>query len=439
MPTIFHDVISVKAYTSSLDPTHPLWTIGHVSQMWRYTLLTHPLLWAAFRYNILSAFISSGTKERLRLYLQRSGECSLTIYLNIPRAFDNTLSHSTEVLKILAGEAGRWADIEFVFESLLYTLIVLLPKRLPRLRRLSIRNLIQRQGSRVGDWVMGGQTLEGDRSAVCCAFEKAPCLVEVHLQSEITLMLPWAQLVKFTGLASPELIQALGNGIGSSLVEASFYVGSSSLNVSMPIILKNVMFLELTIPSVRHSCPWFSQLRTPALERLVLKVGAAYGIHAIMTPFLARSDCRLRILEWTHSPQYWLHGLDTSHDFFDIFQESGCNEIETLKLDGSFTQAQLDYLCISTSNSQSELTAPQERRMRLPRLTSFTIIGLFDYDALFAALESRLRLPSESRVSRLKDIKIKPASDQEDFSERYSWRLKKLTTGGVEVTWHVCG
>jgi hypothetical protein len=315
-----------------------------------------------------------------------------------------------------------------VFGSLLYTLTVLLPKRLPRLRRLSIRNLIQRQGSRVGDWVMGGQTLEGGRSAVCCAFEKAPCLFEVHLQSEIPLMLPWTQLVKFTGLASPELIQALGNGIGSS-----------SLNVSMPIILKNVMFLELTIPSVRHSCPWFSQLRTPALERLVLKVGVAYSIHAMISPFLARSDCRLRILEWTHSPQYWLHGLDTSHDFFDILQEGGCNEIETLKLNGSFTQAQLEYLCISTSNSQSELTAPQEKRIILPRLTSFTTIGLFDYDTLFAALESRLRLPSESRVSRLKDIKIKQASDQEDFSERYSWRLKKFMTGGVEVTWHVCG
>ncbi|KAJ3926605.1 MAG: hypothetical protein NXY57DRAFT_709432 [Lentinula lateritia] len=168
-----------------------LWYLGHICIRWRLIISSEmPLLWSTielnFRLSARAARLSRHSTEIIRICLERTRDCLLTITFTCPSDVGATTRDDwLRCLDTLVGVSNRWKTIDLFIPITVLSRLVPAKGRLDSLQTLSLS--LEPQNARSLPHAID-------------VFEDAPKLTSVTMSSHLSLdsfRLPWNQLALY--------------------------------------------------------------------------------------------------------------------------------------------------------------------------------------------------------------------------------------------------
>ncbi|KAJ7101857.1 hypothetical protein C8R43DRAFT_242594 [Mycena crocata] len=346
-PSLHTSISKPRAYMLAGRGMDPLTA---VSFHWRGTALSTPQFWSIFS---LSLSGSEDVAQLLRLYLDRSKSCPLSLEIRAPSAV--RMHHG--MLKDLLDTCERWAAVRLEIHPNIFPLLSPARCRLPRLQKLDLQS--------------PAYNAAADESSVTQmgAFELAPRLSRLGIEHHLLPPLPLAQIKYLTVSFSSLSLAAKCPNLRSLCCRDSPNV----MQPDEPILISGISTLSITPSLLRY-------LSTPDIDHLQLVWGGAPWSQAHFSTFLERSSISLRVLvlEDIH-----VHGKDLI-SLFPLIPTLQSLVLESLR-PNAITDAVMTALSFNAESSPSHMDDI------LPALQSLSLSGsyLFSNAALLGMLESR--------------------------------------------------
>lgn len=174
---IFHEIRLAWGFTLAFQPSL-------VCTYWRDVANSTPSLWATIHWLTLSQQKIEFETEMLKLWLARSGSCSLSVHIGSAYSYQEVTMDNHPAIAQLAAHAHRWQNVRLRIPSSMFGYLQAATGSFPQLQTLDIGSIHLDTSPLVAN---------------VNTFQYAPQLCKLSLGSRMSLdvpRMPWSQLIE---------------------------------------------------------------------------------------------------------------------------------------------------------------------------------------------------------------------------------------------------